>query len=73
MKIPFNDCDVNLSLSLPGGGVTLLTIAFVVLKVLGYIDWSWVWVLSPLWIAASVIVFILLVIVAVSILVARKL
>ena len=28
----------------------LLTITFVVLKALGYIDWSWVWVFCPMWI-----------------------
>lgn len=32
------------------GGVSflgLLTIVFVVLKLTGYIDWSWWWVISP--------------------------
>lgn len=33
------------------GFVGLLTITFVVLKLLGVISWSWVWVLSPLWIS----------------------
>lgn len=28
----------------------LLTIVFIVLKLLGKITWSWLWVLSPLWI-----------------------
>lgn len=28
----------------------LLTIAFIVLKLLNVINWSWIWVLSPLWI-----------------------
>jgi hypothetical protein len=28
----------------------LLTVLFVALKLLGVIAWSWVWVLSPLWI-----------------------
>ena len=28
----------------------LLTIAFIVLKLMGYITWSWVWVFAPLWI-----------------------
>lgn len=28
----------------------LLTVAFVVLKLTKVIDWSWWWVLSPLWI-----------------------
>ena len=30
---------------------TLLTIAFIVLKLANYITWSWLWVLSPLWIS----------------------
>ena len=40
---------------------TVLTIIFVVLKLLGVISWSWVWVLSPLWIsvALAIIIFII--------------
>ena len=30
---------------------SLLTIAFIVLKLCGVIAWGWVWVLSPMWIA----------------------
>lgn len=26
-----------------------LTIAFIVLKIVGAIEWSWIWVISPLW------------------------
>lgn len=36
-----------------GGGVSLATVLlviFLVLKLTGLIDWSWLWVLSPLWI-----------------------
>lgn len=51
--------NVNIRLGLPGGGISLLTITFVVLKALGYLDWSWVWVFSPLWITASVVVGVL--------------
>lgn len=36
------------------GFVGLLTIAFIVLKLVGVITWSWVWVLSPLWISAVI-------------------
>lgn len=35
-----------------GGGVgfaSLLTLLFVGLKLTHYIDWSWWWVLSPIW------------------------
>lgn len=28
----------------------LLTIAFIVLKLLNIITWSWLWVLAPIWI-----------------------
>jgi len=30
--------------------IDLLTLAFIVLKLTGFIDWSWLWVLSPIWI-----------------------
>lgn len=32
----------------------LLTILFIALKLTGHIDWSWWWVLGPLWIPAAV-------------------
>ena len=38
-------------------GVTplaLLGIAFIVLKVMGYITWSWWWVLAPFWIPVCI-------------------
>lgn len=41
------------------GFVGLLTIAFIVLKLLGKITWSWWWVLSPLWINAGIVLLIL--------------
>jgi hypothetical protein len=33
------------------GFTGLLTIAFITLKLCHIIDWSWWWVLSPIWIA----------------------
>ena len=33
----------------------LLTIAFIVLKLCGVINWSWIWVLAPLWIGWGLI------------------
>lgn len=40
----------------------LLTIVFITLKLIGAIDWSWIWVLSPLWIilALSLLIIIIL-------------
>lgn len=44
------------------GGISfcgVLIVLFIALKLTGFIKWSWLWVLSPLWI--SVILYILLV------------
>lgn len=43
----------------------LLTIVFITLKLLNAIQWSWIWVFSPLWISAGIrltffIVFLIL-------------
>ena len=43
------------------GFVGLLTIAFIVLKLVGVINWSWIWVLSPIWISASIVLTVVLV------------
>lgn len=40
------------------GFVGLLQIAFIVLKLIGKINWSWFWVLSPIWITASIVVIL---------------
>lgn len=37
----------------------LLTIAFIVLKLVGVIDWKWGWVLSPLWIGAILAILVI--------------
>ncbi len=36
--------------------VDLLTLAFIVLKLCGVIEWSWIWVLSPMWIGIAITV-----------------
>lgn len=46
------------------GFTGLLQIAFIVLKLCKVINWSWLWVFSPLWISA-VLIFVLIVILAV--------
>ena len=38
------------------GFTGLLQLAFIILKITGLIDWSWFWVLSPIWI--SILLFI---------------
>jgi len=49
----------NINVSFGGFG-TLLGIAFIILKLCKVITWSWVWVLSPIWIsfALGLIIFI---------------
>lgn len=47
------------------GFVGLLTIVFIVLKLIGKIAWPWLWVLSPIWISAALTVAILLLVGAV--------
>jgi len=53
----------NSSSSSSGIGFTgLLTIVFIVLKLTKYIDWSWWWVLSPLWIGLALVLLVIIVI-----------
>ena len=54
------------TISLGGGFAGTLTIAFIVLKLIGVIDWSWLWVLSPLWISFALAIFISIIIIIVG-------
>ena len=40
------------------GFLGLLTLLFIGLKLTGYITWSWIWVLSPIWIPFSIALLI---------------
>jgi hypothetical protein len=51
----------NATIGFPG----LLTVLFIALKLTNVIAWSWVWVLSPLWISLSITLIVLAVILAV--------
>jgi len=48
------------------GVAGFLGVAFVVLKIMGIINWAWIWVLAPFWIplAIAIIIVILYVIFA---------
>jgi len=52
------------------GFVGLLTIVFIVLKLTKYIDWSWWWVLSPIWISTIVFVAIALINLVIALIIA---
>ena len=50
-----------------GVGVTgLLQVAFIVLKLLGKIEWSWLWVLSPTWITMLLVVIVIVVAIVIA-------
>lgn len=34
----------------------LLTIVFIALKLIKVISWSWLWVLSPIWMSAAIVI-----------------
>lgn len=40
------------------GFVGLLQILFIAFKLLGVINWSWLWVLSPIWISSILLILI---------------
>lgn len=50
----------QINIKLPGSFIGLLTILFIGLKLTDYIDWSWLWVLAPLWIPITLILLIVL-------------
>lgn len=49
---------------------TLLTVAFVVLKLCGVIDWSWWWVLAPVWIPFAIVIVALILILIINVVMA---
>ena len=46
---------INLNFSWTG----MLGLVFIVLKLCGIISWSWLWVLSPIWISAIIAIIAL--------------
>lgn len=61
--------------SAAGGGLSILgvvEIVFIILKLLGIINWSWWIVLIPLWIELGITLLIILVIIIVAIIMANK-
>jgi len=51
-----------LGMGCSGFFVAMLGILFIGLKLTGYIDWSWLWVLSPLWIGPGLVLLVFVVI-----------
>lgn len=46
----------------------VLGIIFIVLKLGGIIDWSWIWVLSPFWIGLCLAVLLIMIVVIIELL-----
>jgi len=45
--------------------IWLMTLAFVTLKLVGYIDWSWWWVFAPIWISFGLMLTIIIILVVI--------
>ena len=49
----------NKKINIDLGFFTVLTLIFITLKLCKVINWSWVWVLAPVWIPVGLIIFII--------------
>ena len=57
MEIKMSEKNYNGGVSFCG----LLTLIFITLKLTNFIDWSWWWILAPLWIPVGLIIFIVII------------
>lgn len=48
-------------ISISFSGTSLLSVAFIVLKLCNVIDWSWWWVLAPIWMPLALVVILLII------------
>jgi hypothetical protein len=48
-------------ISVSFSGTSLLSVAFIVLKLCNVIDWSWWWVLAPIWIPIVLVIILLII------------
>lgn len=46
--------------------ISIMTALFVGLKLTGHIDWSWWWVLSPLWVPVALVLLLFLVLLVIG-------
>ena len=58
--------DRKINVNVNGWFTGLLTIAFIVLKLCGVINWAWIWVFAPLWIPIVLVVGVYLIVVLFS-------
>lgn len=64
-----SDKDTNITTNGGIGFLGALTILFIALKLTHVIDWSWWWVLSPIWIPVAVVLGIIAIVAIVMLIV----
>lgn len=62
MNVKYSYGNNNIGFNFWGFFCGLLTIAFIVLKLIGFIDWSWLWILAPIWMPVAFYLILFLVI-----------
>ncbi len=60
---------MNIEISSGGISSGTLTIVFLILKLCNVIDWSWWWVLSPLWISLGICIIFLIIVLIIALIV----
>lgn len=56
----------NTNASAGAGFFTLLGVAFIVMKLCGVINWSWLWVLAPLWVPLAIVGILIIIVIAIG-------
>lgn len=64
-----SDRDINITTNKGMSFCGTLTIVFIILKLTHVIDWSWWWVLSPIWIPVAAVLGIIAIIAIVMLIV----
>lgn len=58
--------DNKVSVQVGPGFAGCLTLVFITLKLCGIIEWSWIWVLCPLWLGLAIFLSIVVVVALVA-------
>ena len=64
--------DKKISVTVGPNFFALLTIVFITLKLTGYINWSWWWVLAPIWGSFAAALAIVVIVLAVAFIIGKR-
>lgn len=64
--------DKKISVTVGPNFFALLTIVFITLKLTGYINWSWWWVLSPIWGSFAAALAIVVIVLSVAFIIGKR-